>query len=156
MRLTFHTPIPLLLCVLVEGCGDGSAVQTDAELGQLAPPDALMSLNAMPEGFPAEVPIYPETTLRRGRRTETGFNVSLLTRDDFDRVTAYYRDQFRQGGWAVVTDDETEASGKRQLRLVAESNSLKCTVDIAPGVGADGQVRVHGVTIYVKEKARAR
>lgn len=151
MRITFHRCCLFLLCLVFEGCGERRDVQTDVDPDQISPVDEVR-LNSMPEGFPDEVPIYPETTFRLGQRTETGFNVTLLTGVDFDSVAAYYRDQFDQSGWTLVTDEETEVDGKSFLRLVGDSESLTCTVDIAPGVNDKGEVSVHGITIYVEEK----
>ena len=55
-----------------------------------------------------------------------------------------------------MTDDEVDVAGVKSLRLIAESDSLKCSFEIGPGAGEDGEVRFHAITIWVEEKDRAR
>lgn len=156
MRTTIHTSGLLLFCLVMDGCDPGHDVREDEAAAPIAPAGELSVLNSIPADLPAEIPIYPDTTVRSGQRTDTGFNVTLLTGPDFSSIAAYYREQFSSPDWAVVADDEIEVDGRRTLRLIADSDLLKCTVDVSPAVAGDGETRAHGITIYVEEKDQVR
>jgi hypothetical protein len=58
---------------------------------------------ALPEGFPKDVPIYPGAKVLTSVKTQDAMTVALQTSDQADKVSAFYKEQMKAGGWEIKT-----------------------------------------------------
>ncbi|MCS7156382.1 MAG: hypothetical protein N0A16_01475 [Blastocatellia bacterium] len=108
----------MLLLVLGEGCrrssttdsqtnrhesrGEAPALSSERESDEVRPPSPL------PEGFPADVPVYPGAIVLVSRRTETQLTATFATSDGLSQVLDFYRAQLPRAGWTVQEREQTE------------------------------------------------
>lgn len=69
---------------------------------------------ALPQGFPQDVPQYPEAIIVesafQNQPRADSFIISFITRDDVTSVLDYFRDQFGEKEWTVNDADASEAT----------------------------------------------
>jgi hypothetical protein len=86
----------------------------------------------LPEGFPADVPVY-EGTIKKGIATSTaggkGFVVIVETPDAPADVLKWYEGELEAGGWTTTSALKAVDGG----RLAAEKDATAVTVTIGPG-----------------------
>jgi hypothetical protein len=68
---------------------------------------------ALPNGFPQDVPQYPEAIIIesafQNQPRANSFIISFITRDDVTSVLDFFRDQFEEKGWTVTDSDASES-----------------------------------------------
>jgi hypothetical protein len=68
----------------------------------------------MPEGFPADLPVYPKARLTAGASfTSTGqvaWGMEWETLDDPSKVETYYARQLSQGDWTLTVNKQTNGA----------------------------------------------
>jgi hypothetical protein len=67
----------------------------------------------IPDGFPKDVPVYPDATVVAGMAGGEGGVVTLKTGDDPDEIVAFYREELRSGGWSL--EGEMNLAGQRRI-----------------------------------------
>lgn len=94
---------------------------------------------AVPDNFPADVPIYPGAQPAQGKGVEIEGSpqaaVQLLTNDAFPDVHKFYSEQLQSKGWTLSEDTENEAAAVIQ----ASKDKCKAHVLVTPveGGGSD-------------------
>ena len=68
----------------------------------------------MPDGFPADVPIYPGARLIAAAKfpsgSQTAWGMNWETLDSVDKVQAFYSTKLSQGDWSVQFKGSSNAS----------------------------------------------
>lgn len=81
----------------------------DSDKGDYAPGVS----RPLPDGFPGEVPLYPEAiTIESAFQREPAgdsFAVSFITKDKASNAIQYYRDAFGEKGWDVADGDASQS-----------------------------------------------
>jgi len=98
----------------------------------------------IPDGFPEDVPIYPGADVIGGMVAGDGGMVTLQTRDDAEKVTAFYRENLVKEGWNI--GQEMDLGGQRvlavekegrnaavQISREADATTIVTTVGMGPG-----------------------
>lgn len=94
---------------------------------------------AVPDNFPADVPLYPGAQPAQGKGVEIEGSpqaaVQLLTNDAFPDVHKFYSEQLQSKGWTLSEDTENEAAAVIQ----ASKDKCKAHVLVTPveGGGSD-------------------
>ncbi len=70
--------------------------------------------DTLPEGFPADVPVY-DGTIVDSEKTDadggTGYTVDLTAPDAVDDVVSWYEDELAGGGWITATASMPNSAG---------------------------------------------
>lgn len=69
----------------------------------------------IPDGFPKDVPVYPDATVVAGMASDEGGMVTLKTGDDPDEIVAFYREGLRSEGWSL--ESEMNLGGQQILPI---------------------------------------
>jgi hypothetical protein len=69
----------------------------------------------IPDGFPKDVPIYPDAKVLGSMVTGEGTILTLQTADDPGKVTAFYREKLSKEGWSLAS--EIDLGGQRMLAI---------------------------------------
>jgi hypothetical protein len=89
----------------------------------------------IPEGFPADVPVYEPGTITTGIATEgesgKSFMVGIDTEDAAGVVYDWYKSELEAGGWTIKTTMRTDDGGL----LSGEKGSMGFTVAVTAGSG---------------------
>ncbi|MBK7950800.1 MAG: hypothetical protein IPK00_19095 [Deltaproteobacteria bacterium] len=94
---------------------------------------------AVPDNFPADVPLYPGAQPAQGKGVEIEGSpqaaVQLLTNDAFPDVHKFYSEQLQSKGWTLSEDTVNEGAGLIQ----ASKDKCKAHVLVTPveGSGCD-------------------
>jgi hypothetical protein len=123
-----------LVSVLLLACSGGggstasvsaSPVGTAEPSPQAHPSGKLDDQVAMPEGFPADVPIYTKARLTAGAAFassgQKAWGMEWQTADGVDKVRAFYADKLSHGDWTINFTDT--ASGSFSATFARKSNS---------------------------------
>ena len=96
----------------------------------------------VPDGFPKDVPIYPDAKVVGSMLTGEGTILTLQTADDPGKVTAFYRKNLSKEGWSLASEidlggqhvlamEKGERSGAVQISR--EGNDTNILVTIGQG-----------------------
>lgn len=101
----------LAAAALLAACGGGSAATTATPGGSpvpspLAGPSGKLHAEVpMPAGFPADVPVYPNSRLTAGAAFvssgQASWGMQWETLDAASKVQAYYASKLAQGDWTI-------------------------------------------------------
>ncbi len=119
---------PVLLCLLLTGCGSASdsntereqqleqyakrhGVDVDVEINEASNEEKLVISNIngsqtgnnldMPEGFPQDVAIYPGMRIILSTPIPNGMSLQAQSDDDKATVSAYFAQVMQQQGWTL-------------------------------------------------------
>jgi hypothetical protein len=103
----------------------------------------------LPEGFPADVPVYEPGTITTGIATEgesgKSFMVGIDTEDAAGVVYDWYKSELESGGWTVKTTMKTDDGGL----LSGEKGTTAVTLAVTAGSGG-GKTGI-AITVAPKE-----
>jgi hypothetical protein len=78
---------------------------------------------ALPDGFPADVPIYPKATIVTTTTVEKAMQVMLKTTDSAQQAETFYKEKLKQGDWEIKssmnTPQMTMLQGAKKGRILA-------------------------------------
>ena len=95
---------------------DDGGVRISGEEEGVGEVTGLFGENAkIPDGFPKDVPVYPDATVVAGMAAGDGGMVTLQTGDDPDEIAAFYREELRSEGWSL--EGEMNLGGQRVLPI---------------------------------------
>ena len=130
-----------LLAVLAAGCsddeGDGGTVVQEHKAGGI---DAQvgMGLN-LPDGFPADVAIYPGMQVFSSSTVPQGVAVHATSAESVDTVAAFIKDNMVGNGWT----DATDASQSAGMTILQFNKPGRTTgINLLPGAN-------NGTTIQI-------
>jgi hypothetical protein len=99
---------------------------------------------AMPDGFPADVPIYPGARLTAAAKftsgAQTTWGMNWETLDSVDKVQAFYSTKLSQGDWSIQFKGSSNAS-------FAATFSRKSNPKVSGIIGADGRSGVTKISL---------
>jgi len=78
----------------------------------------------LPEGFPADVPVFPKARLTGTSTDKHSVIVSLETTDSLAEVMQFYTDKLKASGWEIQTTVNTEDTSM----LSATKQERNCTM----------------------------
>jgi S-layer homology domain len=81
----------------------------------------------LPGDFPAEIPRYPDGTLKEVTQQDGSQLTRWTSADPTNIVQSFYQKQFQDNKWEIVSQPTAEGSS-----LVARRNDLQVTVNIQP------------------------
>ena len=149
----FRVALALALTVVLgaaSACGDGagnkasSARQASPSPKVTPSPSKLDPEVAMPDGFPADVPIYPGARLTAAAKftsgTQTTWGMNWETLDSVDKVQAFYSTKLSQGDWSIQFKGSSNAS-------FAATFSRKSNPKSSGIIGADGSSGVTKISL---------
>lgn len=58
----------------------------------------------IPDGFPKDVPVYPDASVVAGVAAGGGGMITLQTGDDPDEIVAFYREELTGEGWSLASE----------------------------------------------------
>ncbi len=90
--------------VNIDDINKGKLTYTDPKTGQTLN----IGSNKIPDNFPKDFPIYPESTITSslsGNAAEknSGFWLTLTTNDNTNKVTSFYKENLETNGWQTQT-----------------------------------------------------
>ncbi len=95
---------------------DDGGVRISGEEEGVGEVTGLFGENAkIPDGFPKDVPVYPDATVVAGMAAGEGGMVTLQTGDDPDEIVAFYREELKSEGWSL--EGEMNLGGQRILPI---------------------------------------
>lgn len=119
----------LILCsvFLVSGCGKntvstpggGSVSQTDDKITVTndSGETTVFTTDRLPEGFPSDVPVYPDATIQGSQLSDYGTNLSLQSKKTTAEVLAWYKNELVDTSWKIASeysmDNSTWISGSK-------------------------------------------
>ena len=112
-----------------------SSKAADSQSSSRLSPSALAKgvVAAIPDGFPAEVPIYPGSVPSMGKSgVSDGIPmaaVQLLTTDSPEQVYDFYMEKFSSEGWTI---EEQHAGLRGKNAVTATNGKCKATMLAAP------------------------
>ncbi|MDO8964654.1 MAG: hypothetical protein Q7W30_09220 [Coriobacteriia bacterium] len=84
--------------------------------------------NALPEGFPADIPVY-EGTISASMKSPKGFLVTIDAADPLATVADWYRTKLADEGWKIINDGTI---GEGTI-FTCEKATMGLTVAVGPG-----------------------
>jgi hypothetical protein len=75
----------------------------------------------IPDGFPEDIPIYPDSEVVAGMLAGAGGMVTLHTGDDIETVSAFYREKLVEEGWTL--GPEMDIGPQRVLPMQKEGQN---------------------------------
>jgi hypothetical protein len=75
----------------------------------------------VPDGFPEDVPVYPDAKVLGSMVTGEGTVLTLRTADDSKKVTAFYHEKLSEQGWSLAS--EIDLGGQHMLAIEKEERS---------------------------------
>ena len=112
MRLLAFLLLPLLLLAACDG-GDGEAPTPSPAATAAFSPTPSPAPDELPEGFPADFPIYEDATITAARRISAAqgdiFAIGMETTDTGDAVRNFYEDRLAEAPWEVTNVVEIAA-----------------------------------------------
>lgn len=145
-------PLLLLLSLVGYACGDGAeqpstptAEPAESPTSAAATPtptfeplpSPTVTLDDLPEQFPADFPIYPNATVTGGSQQGTNLTAFLNTPDPSSDVVEFYRQALDQSPWNLAAVTESEAATFVNFSH-SEDESLSGTV-VIQALGTDSQ-----------------
>ena len=138
------------MAIALWGCGQSGSLEDsfapDPSLSQQ--PTVLGGDNAnanLPEGFPAEIPLYPDATLIQTQDNSTVWAIA----DNVEQLETFYRDTLAAENWNIV---DTEPAELDFQQLVATKNNIELSIaiptDSAPAA-EDSEQAVVGTTFVL-------
>ena len=131
----------------ISGCGgsDESASSTSSEAavpssssGTPGRSPGVTNYAGVPEGFPADVPEYPNGTVLQGRTAgESAVSLVLETDDSMDDVAQFYSDGLAAQGWSTELHPSVGGTA-----IFADKGTRKVAVSIATGSSGKTQVNL--------------
>ena len=131
----------------VSGCGGSDEPASSATDEAAAPspsagtpgPSPGVTLYAgLPEGFPADVPTYPNGTVLQGKTAgESAVSLVLETDDSIDDVARYYSDGLAAQGWSTELRPSVGGSA-----IFADKGMRKAALAISTGSSGKTQVNL--------------
>jgi hypothetical protein len=108
----------LMAVLLLAGCtGDGEPAEVSAAVG------------ALPDSFPDDFPLPPDSTL-----TSTGDAPTLHVDASVEDVQAFYADALPEAGWVIVSDwDGVDISGDPTIGFTFERGEELGVLSISDG-----------------------
>jgi len=89
----------------------------------------------LPEGWPAEVPVYPEVTITEPWSVTaegvTQLGVTLRTKDAHADVAAWYREELEAKGWTIDSEMTVGSGQDITTNYIASMGKLACVVNIS-------------------------
>ena len=153
MNYAFRVVLALLLtvvlvfasaCVNSPGSKASGARQEPASPKVTPSPSKLDPEVAMPDGFPADVPIYPGARLTAAAKftsgAQTTWGMNWETLDSVDKVQALYSMKLSQGDWSIQFKGSSNAS-------FAATFSRKSNPKSSGIIGADGKSGVTKISL---------
>lgn len=118
-RLLLWAALPLLALGLAMGCNDdGSPAEespapaTTAELGDAAigtaAPQSFRVIGRLPDGFPAEFPVYKGVVIERGDTHPDRFAVEFRSVDDPGPIADFYERSLATDPWQIAKVEKFE------------------------------------------------
>lgn len=112
---------------------------------------ATLGQTQVPDGFPADVPVYAGT-VKMGNRVQstsgTVYQVSIDTPDGAKTVADWYAGKLKDGGWTIDARNDASVNGKDVSTISAKNGNE--TALIIVGSQSDGAMTV--VNIQVQSK----
>jgi hypothetical protein len=153
VKYALRVALAVVLMVVVgaaSACG-GSASSKASGARQASPspkvtpsPSKLDPEVAMPDGFPADVPIYPGARLTAAAKftsgSQTTWGMNWETLDGLDKVQAFYSTKLSQGDWSIQFKGSSNAS-------FAATFSRKSNPKSSGILGADGSSGVTKISL---------
>jgi len=68
----------------------------------------------VPQGFPSDVPIYQPSDVILAIKTKEGYNVTLATNDDSQKVLDFYTSKLSSNGWSKSENEFNFEAGSAQ------------------------------------------
>jgi hypothetical protein len=153
MRNASRVALALVLTVVLgfaSACANGpgskaSGARQASPSPKVSPsPSKLDPEVAMPDGFPADVPIYPGARLTAAAKftsgAQTTWGMNWETLDSVDKVQAFYSTKLSQGDWSVQFKGSSSAS-------FAATFSRKSNPKSSGIIGADGRSGVTKISL---------
>ncbi|MGQ9574010.1 MAG: hypothetical protein ACUVUC_01705 [Thermoguttaceae bacterium] len=94
---------------------------------------------ALPDGFPEDAPIYPGAKLTTSMTLPEGMQVSLQTADAAEKVSAFYKERLKAGGWELKATMDTGQA----IMLLAEKEGR----NLQTMIGREGQTTTLTLTV---------
>ncbi len=89
-----------------------------------------VALGALPNGFPADVSIYPGSKIfLAGKSNNNEYAVTLSTTDSKEKVKNYYKTQMTANGWTESQPQATTQDENGMSMMNDQSSALKFTKD---------------------------
>jgi hypothetical protein len=139
-----------VVLVTASACADTSSSKaSSARQASSSPkvspsPSTLDPEVAMPDGFPADVPIYPGSRLTAAAKftsgTQTTWGMNWETLDGIDKVQAFYSAKLSQADWSIQFKGSSNAS-------FAATFSRKSNPKSTGILGADGRSGVTKISL---------
>lgn len=76
----------------------------------------------IPEGFPADVPIYPSSKVDASSAIGGSYNLVISTKDSKNKVDSYYKTELENSGWTAGNDSITIDSGGTTQKTFSKGN----------------------------------
>ena len=123
----------ILLGLLIVGtgadCGGGSSTASSSRLASPSAKSSSSKLNPAvptPNGFPADVPVYPGARLTAGAAFtgsgQTTWGMEWETLDGIDKVQAFYSSKLSQGDWSIQFSGTANGAFSAVFKRKSNSN----------------------------------
>ncbi len=139
-RKTIAVSLFLFSLLLLSGCGkktitSGGTTVTEKD-GELSVTNdtgetAVFTTDRLPEGFPTDVPVYPNATIAGSGLFQTSANLSLKVNKPAKDVVAWYKNELVDKSWKITSENTFDTTW-----LSAEKDD-KSTIIVT--IGKDGE-----------------
>ena len=113
----------------IEGEDGEVSISSDDDSVEIKSDDGEVTFGSgaeLPEGFPGNVPVYPDMELTMSLIVDEGYSISGLTEDAGDDVFAWYKDKF--SGWTIEGEFSMNTDEGKTASLSAKGNGLMVTI----------------------------
>ena len=136
MRSIVPWVLAMTLAVFSVGCGNGEEAASEsapeASDTAAAPAEAAPPAVTLPDGYPENIPMYPELELTAAETLDAAtaqFKITGTTLDSYERVLERYEVTFREAGWT----EEMSMSMEGTSIITVSKDGLIVTVEAIEG-----------------------
>lgn len=113
---------------------------------------AAASENAkLPEGFPADIPLYPGAKIIMANKNDQTYTATLTSTDEYSKVMAYYKAELAKNGWVDQDQNTSFGSDSGQTSTYNKGNRGMIFILSTPSA----QQKVTGISIVVTTKTNS-
>lgn len=102
----------------------------------------------LPDGFPADVPLYPGAKIVMANKTNDTYTVTLTSTDAQSKVKDYYDSELSKNGWQNKNQNTSFGDGSGQAANLVKANREMIFILSAP----NSTQNVTGISIAVSTK----